>query len=314
MRALTQEGTMGAYILRRILQSLIVILGVIIITFLISRVLGDPVALLLPPEATPEQRAYLTRDLGLDRPLYIQLVVYVGKVIRGDFGLSFRHQEPAMKLLLDRVPASIYLSLVATLISIFIAVPLGIISAIKRGTIFDRIGMTLALIGQSIPAFWAGIMIILLFGVKLGWFPPSGYGGPKHVIMPAVTLAFFFAAATARLTRSSILDVLDMDYVRYARLKGVPEFVVIMRHVLRNAFITILNIVALQLGLLLGGAVITEFIFSWPGIGRLSLDAIYNRDYPVIQATVVVAASFFVIINLLVDMIYSASDPRVGRI
>ena len=305
---------MGAYILRRILQSLIVILGVIIITFLISRVLGDPVTLLLPPEATPEQRAYLTRDLGLDRPLYIQLVVYVGKVIRGDFGLSFRHQEPAMKLLLDRVPASIYLSLVATLISIFIAVPLGIISAIKRGTIFDRIGMTLALIGQSIPAFWAGIMMILLFGVKLGWFPPSGYGGPKHVIMPAVTLAFFFAAATARLTRSSILDVLDMDYVRYARLKGVPEFVVIMRHVLRNAFITILNIVALQLGLLLGGAVITEFIFSWPGIGRLSLDAIYNRDYPVIQATVVVAASFFVIINLLVDMIYSASDPRVGRI
>jgi peptide/nickel transport system permease protein len=304
---------MGAYILRRILQSLIVILGVIIITFMISRVLGDPVTLLLPPEATPEQRAYLTRDLGLDRPLYVQLVVYVGKVVRGDFGLSFRHQEPAMKLLLDRVPASIYLSLVATLISICIALPLGIISAIKRGTVFDQIGMTLALIGQSIPAFWAGIMMILLFAVKLGWFPPSGYGGPKHVILPAVTLAFFFAAATARLTRSSILDVLDMDYVRYARLKGVPEFVVIMRHVLRNAFITILNIVALQLGLLLGGAVITEFIFSWPGIGRLSLDAIYNRDYPVIQATVVVAASFFVVINLLVDMIYSATDPRVGK-
>jgi ABC-type dipeptide/oligopeptide/nickel transport system permease component len=237
----------------------------------------------------------------------------VGKVIRGDFGLSFRHQEPAMKILLDRVPASLYLSLVATLLSICIAIPLGIISAIKRGTIFDRIGMTLALLGQSIPAFWAGIMMILLFSVKLGWFPPSGYGGPNHVALPAVTLAFFFAAATARLTRSSILDVLDMDYVRYARLKGVPEFVVIMRHVLRNAFITILNIVALQLGLLLGGAVITEYIFSWPGIGRLSLDAIYNRDYPVIQATVVVAASFFVIINLLVDMIYSATDPRVGK-
>ena len=304
---------MGAYILRRMLQSLIVILGVIIITFFISRVLGDPVALLLPPEATPEQRAYLTKDLGLDRPLFIQLAIYVGKVIRGDFGLSFRHQEPAMKILLDRVPASLYLSLVATLLSICIAIPLGIISAIKRGTIFDRVGMTLALLGQSIPAFWAGIMMILLFSVKLGWLPPSGYGGPNHVVLPAVTLAFFFAAATARLTRSSILDVLDMDYVRYARLKGVPEFVVIMRHVLRNAFITILNIVALQLGLLLGGAVITEYIFSWPGIGRLSLDAIYNRDYPVIQATVVVAASFFVIINLLVDMIYSATDPRVGK-
>lgn len=304
---------MGAYILRRILQSLVVILGVIVITFLISRVLGDPVALLLPPEATPEQRAYLTRDLGLDRPLYVQLVVYVSKVVRGDFGQSFRHQEPALKLLLDRVPASLYLSLVATLLSVVIALPLGIISAIKRGTIFDQIGMTLALLGQSIPAFWAGIMLILLFAVQLGWFPPSGYGGPKHVILPAVTLALFFSAATARLTRSSVLDVLDMDYVRYARLKGVPEFVVIMRHVLRNAFITILNIVALQLGLLLGGAVITEFIFSWPGIGRLSLDAIYNRDFPVIQATVVVAASFFVCINLLVDIIYSATDPRVSR-
>jgi peptide/nickel transport system permease protein len=304
---------MGSYIIRRLLQSLIVILGVIIITFLISRVLGDPVALLLPPEATPEQRAFLTKDLGLDRPLYVQLLVYVGKVLKGDFGQSFRHQEPAMKLLLDRVPASLYLSLVATFISIIIAIPLGIISAIKRGTIFDRIGMTLALFGQSIPAFWAGIMMILLFAVKLGWFPPSGYGGPKHVFLPALTLAFFFAAATARLTRSSVLDVLDMDYVRYARLKGVPELIVIMRHVIRNTFITILNIVALQLGLLLGGAVITEFIFSWPGIGRLSLDAIYNRDYPVIQATVVVAAAFFVVINLVVDIIYIATDPRVSR-
>jgi len=304
---------MGPYIARRIFQSLIVILGVIIITFLISRVLGDPVVLLLPPEATPEQRAFLAKDLGLDRPLYVQLLVYVGKVLKGDFGQSFRHQEPAMKILMERVPASLYLSLVATFISVIIAIPLGIISAIKRGTSFDRIGMTLALFGQSIPAFWAGIMMILLFAVKWGWFPPSGYGGFKHVFMPALTLAFFFSAAVARLTRSSVLDVLDMDYVRYARLKGVPEFVVIIRHVLRNSFITILNIVALQLGLLLGGAVITEFIFSWPGIGRLSLDAIYNRDYPVIQATVVVAASFFVVINLLVDIIYSATDPRVSR-
>ena len=304
---------MGAHIIRRLLQSVIVIFGVIVITFVISRVLGDPVALLLPPEATPEQRAYLTKDLGLDRPLYVQLAVYVSKVVRGDFGMSFRHQEPAMKLLLDRVPATVYLSLVATFISICIAIPLGIISALKRGTIFDQIGMSLALLGQSIPAFWAGIMMILLFAVTLGWFPPSGYGGLRHVILPAFTLALFFAAATARLTRSSVLDVLDMDYVRYARLKGVPEFVVVMRHVLRNSFITILNIVALQFGLLLGGAVITEFIFSWPGIGRLSLDAIYNRDYPVIQATVVVAAAFFVVINLLVDIIYSATDPRVSR-
>ena len=155
--------------------------------------------------------------------------------------------------------------------------------------------------------------MILLFAVKLRWLPPSGYGGPAHVVLPALTLALFFTAATARLTRSSILDVLDTDYVRYAKLKGVPEFVVIVRHVLRNSFITILNIVALQLGVVLGGAVITEFIFAWPGIGRLSLEAIYNRDYPVIQAAVVVIACFFVVINLLVDIIYSATDPRVSR-
>jgi peptide/nickel transport system permease protein len=304
---------MGAYIVRRLLQSLIVILGVIVITFIISRVIGDPVALLLPPEASPEQRAYLTKDLGLDRPLYIQLVVYVAKVMKGDFGHSFRHQESAMKLVFERLPASLYLSFVAVLLAIGVAIPLGIISAIKRGTIIDRIGMTIALFGQSIPAFWAGIMLIFIFAVKLHWLPPSGYGGFKYVILPATTLAFFVSAATARLTRSSILDVLDMDYVRYARLKGVPEFVVITRHVIRNTFITIFNIVALQLGLVIGGAVITEFIFSWPGIGRLSLESIYGRDYPVIQATVVMAAFIFVVINLLVDIVYMATDPRVKR-
>lgn len=304
---------MGAYIIRRILQSLIVLFGVIIITFFIARILGDPVALLLPPEATPEQRTSMTKELGLDRPLYLQLVLYISKVLRGDFGQSFRHQESAMKLIIQRIPATVYLSIVAAIISVCIALPLGIISAIKRGTIFDRVAMSFALFGQSVPPFWAGIMMILLFAVMWGWFPPSGYGGPKYVFMPAFTLSFFFTASTARLTRSSVLDVLDMDYVRFARLKGVPEFVIIMGHVLRNAFITILNIVALQLGELLGGAVVVEFIFSWPGIGRLSLEAIYNRDYPVIQATVVVAAFFFVVINLLVDIIYIATDPRVRR-
>ncbi len=304
---------MATYILKRVFQSLIVILGVIIITFIISRVIGDPVVLLLPPEATQEEREYLSKQLGLDRPLHIQLVVYIGNVLRGDFGQSFRHDEPAMKLIMERIPASLYLAFVSTLLSVCIAVPLGIFSAIKRGTAFDRAAMTLALFGQSIPVFWAGIMLILLFAVKLRVLPTSGYGGVKYVILPALSAAMFFSAATARLTRSSILDVLDMEYVRYARMKGVPEFIVVMRHVLRNAFVTILNIVALQFGLLLGGAVIVEFIFSWPGIGRLSLEAIYNRDYPVVQATVVVAAFFFVVINLLVDIIYIATDPRISR-
>jgi peptide/nickel transport system permease protein len=304
---------MLAYIIRRFFQAIVVILGVIVITFIISRVIGDPVVLLLPPEATPEERAYLTKELGLDKPLYVQLVFYVGNVLRGDFGQSFRHEQPAMRLVLERLPASLYLAAVSTLISVCVAVPLGIFSAVKRGTIFDRISMSLALFGQSIPLFWAGIMLILLVAVKWKLLPSSGYGGMRYVILPAITAAMFFSAATARLTRSSILDVLDMDYVRYARMKGVPESMVVMRHVFKNAFVTILNIVALQFGLLMGGAVIVEFIFSWPGIGRLSLEAIYNRDYPVVQATVVVAAFFFVAINLCVDIIYVATDPRVSR-
>jgi peptide/nickel transport system permease protein len=304
---------LGALILRRAWQSLIVLFGVVVITFFISRVMGDPVVLLLPPEASAEQKLAMTKDLGLDKPLYVQLLVYVGKLLRGDFGRSFRYNQPVLALVLSKFPATLYLTLVATLFSVIIAVPLGIASAVRRGTVFDRIGMALAVLGQSIPNFWAGIMLILIFSVKFRLFPPSGYSGWNAVVLPAFTLSLFFAAATARLTRSNVLDELDADYVRYARLKGVPERVVLLGHAVRNAFIGILNVVALQFGLLLGGAVITEYIFSWPGIGRLSIDAIYGRDYPVVQATVVLTAFCFILINLLVDLVYMATDPRAKR-
>jgi len=304
---------LGLYIVRRLWHSVIVVFGVIVITFLIARVMGDPVALLLPPDASKEQRIAMTHELGLDKPLYVQLAVYVGQVVRGDFGKSFRYNQPVLRLVLEKFPATLYLTIVATIISIMISLPLGVISAVRRGTITDRIGMGLAVLGQSIPNFWAGIMLILLFAVKFRLFPPSGYAGWNAVILPAFTLALFFAAATARLTRSNVLDELDADYVRYARLKGVPERTVLLRHVIRNAFISILNMVALQFGLLLGGAVITEFIFSWPGIGRLSIDAIYGRDFPVVQATVIITASCFILINLFVDVVYMATDPRVKR-
>jgi peptide/nickel transport system permease protein len=304
---------MGLYIVQRLWQSLIVLLGVIVITFIISRVMGDPVVLLLPPDASQEQRVAMTHELGLDKPLYVQLAVYVSKVVQGDFGKSFRYNQPVLKLVMQKFPATLYLTVVATIISVIIALPLGVISAVKRGTIIDRIGMGLAVLGQSIPNFWAGIMFILLFAVKFRLFPPSGYEGWRAVVLPAFTLALFFSAAIARLTRSNILDELDADYVRYARLKGVPERMVLLRHVIRNAFISILNITALQFGLLLGGAVISEYVFSWPGIGRLSVDAIYGRDFPVVQATVILAASCFIVINLAVDIVYMATDPRVKR-
>jgi peptide/nickel transport system permease protein len=303
---------MGAYILRRLAQYIVVIFGIIVITFVISRVVGDPVNLLLPPEATEEQRVAMTKDLGFDRPIYVQLAVYVSKVARLDFGQSFKFGEPAMRVLVKRIPASLYLCFAAVLISVIIAIPVGIISAIKRGTALDRIAMSIALLGQSAPPFWVGIMLILLLAIKWGWLPPSGYGTPKHVILPALSLAFFTVATIARLTRSSILDVLDAEYVRFARLKGIPERMVILRHVLRNAFVSIFNITALQTGQLFGGAVIAEFIFAWPGIGRLSLDAIYARDYPVVQGAVILIGSFFVMINLVVDIVYSVTDPRVG--
>jgi peptide/nickel transport system permease protein len=286
---------------------------VIVVTFLISRVLGDPVVLLLPPQATDAQRAALTKDLGLDRPLIVQLGLYISKVVRGDFGESFRFNEPVLKLVLSKFPATLYLTTVGALISVIIALPLGIISAIRRGTIFDKVAMGFAVMGQSIPNFWAAIMMILLFSVTWEIFPPSGAEGISSVVLPAITQALFFTAATARLTRSNVLDELDSDYVRYARLKGVPEPVVLARHVVRNAFVNILNIVALQFGILLGGSVITEFIFSWPGIGRLSIDAVFGRDYPVIQATVLLTSTCFVFINLMVDVVHMATDPRVKR-
>ncbi len=304
---------MRRYILRRLLQGIALLVVLALVVFALARVTGNPADLLLSEDATAEDRAHLLRALGLDRPVHEQLVLFLGGAVRGDLGQSIRYRKPAVEVFFERLPNTLTLLPLALVGAVVLAIPLGLLAAVYRGTLIDRACGAIAVLGIATPSFWLGIVLIYVFSIKLGLLPSARMGGPSHYILPAVTLTCFFTAATARLTRSSILDVLDMDYVRYARLKGVPEFVVIIRHVLRNAFITILNIVALQLGILLGGSVITEFIFSWPGIGRLSLEAVYNRDYPVIQATVVVAAAFFVVINLLVDIIYSATDPRVSR-
>jgi len=301
------------YLLNRLAHSVVVFLGVIVVTFLIAHVLGDPVNLLLPPEATEQQRAYLIKDLGLDRPLHIQLLNYMANLVRGNFGTSFRHNRPVLGLLIERVPASLELALFSIVVSLLIAIPLGMFSAFKRDTIYDRIGMTLALFGQSFPGFWAGIMLILLFTVKLKWLPPSGRGGIQHMILPGMTLAMFCTAAIARLTRSCFLDILDADYIRMARLKGVPEMIVFAKHVFKNAFVTIFNITAIQFGLIFGSAVVVEYIFAWPGLGRLSLEAVYNRDYPVVLASIVTISCAFVLLNLAVDVVYRILDPRVGR-
>ncbi|MBU0463656.1 MAG: ABC transporter permease [Proteobacteria bacterium] len=302
---------MQRYIIKRIFQSLIVILGITVIVFIIVHLTGDPLDLLLPPEAGLEEREIFRHELGLDKPLYVQYFEFLKNISQGDFGQSFRHQTSAFSLVIGALPATIELTAAAMILSIIIALPIGILSAIRPRSFLDRLGMTFALIGQSIPVYWAGLMLILLFAVTLGWLPSGGRGGISNIILPAITLGLFSTAAIARFTRSSMLDVLDEDYIRTARIKGLSEHIVILKHALKNAAIPILTITSLQFGRMLSGAVITETIFSWPGVGRIAVQAIYNRDFPVVQTAVLVTSVIFVIINLLVDIMYMYLDPRI---
>lgn len=302
---------MQRYLIKRILQSLLVIIGISVIVFIITHLTGDPTDLLLPPEAGPKERDLFRKELGLDRPIYIQYIEFIKKVSHGDFGQSFRHQTSAFSLIMGALPATVELTLAAMILSIVIALPVGIISAIRPRSYYDRFGMTFALLGQSIPVFWAGLMLILLFAVRLGWLPSTGRGGIDHIILPAITLGLFSTAAIARFTRSSMLDVLDTDYIRTARIKGLSEYTVVLKHALKNASIPVITMASLQFGRMLSGAVITETIFSWPGVGRMAVQAIYNRDFPVVQTAVFVTSVMFVGINFLVDIIYTYLDPRI---
>ncbi|HDG97446.1 MAG: ABC transporter permease [Deltaproteobacteria bacterium] len=302
---------MQRYLTKRFLQSLIVIFGITVIVFVIIHLTGDPTDLLLPPEAGPAERELFRHELGLDRPIYVQYFDFLKNIAHGDFGQSFRHQTSAFSLVIKALPATIELTIAAMSLSIVIALPIGIISAIRPRSCYDRLGMTFALLGQSIPVYWAGIMLILLFAVTLGWLPSTGRGGIEHLILPAITLGLFSTAAIARFTRSSMLDVLDTDYIRTARIKGLSEYIVVLKHALKNASIPVLTITSLQFGRMLSGAVITEMIFSWPGVGRIAVQAIYNRDFPVVQTAVFVTSVIFVGINFLVDIIYTYLDPRI---
>ncbi|RPJ19654.1 MAG: ABC transporter permease [Desulfobacteraceae bacterium] len=302
---------MNRYLIKRLFHSIIVILGIGTIVFIITHLTGDPTNLLLPPEAGEAQRKLLWEQLGLGRPLYIQFLEFLKNMVQGDFGQSFRHQMPAMDLILSALPATIKLTLAAMTITIVISIPVGILSATRPGSLYDRAGMFFALLGQSMPVYWAGLMMILLFAVKLGWLPSISGAGFKSIILPACTLGMFSTAAIARFTRSSMLDVLDADYVTTARIKGLSEYRVVLKHALKNAAIPIITMTSLQMGRMLAGAVIVETIFSWPGLGRMAVQAIYNRDYPVVQAAVFVASVIFVLINLLVDILYTYIDPRI---
>ncbi len=302
---------MKSYLLRRLWQSLLVIFGVSVVVFLILHLTGDPAALMLPPDATAEDIAKFRHDMGFDDPVAVQYVRFLKGAVRGDFGQSIRHGEPAMGLVVERLPATFELAGAGLVIALALAIPAGIVSAVRRNTSVDYISTVVALLGQAMPTFWLGIMLILVFSVRLNWLPSSGRGDVEHLILPAITLGLFTTARITRLTRSGMLEVLGQDYIRTARAKGMGEPPVVWKHALKNAAIPIVTIVGIELGTLLGGSVITETIFAWPGVGRLSVQAIFNRDYPVVQSAVFLLASTFVIVNFLVDVVYTYLDPRI---
>ena len=302
---------MGQYVGRRLLGSLLVILGVSVVTFCLSFLSGDPAELMLPPGATPEQMAQFRAAWGFDQPLYQQYGRFLARAIQGDFGVSLRHGEAALPLIAERLPATFQLTVTAMLLAIIVAVPLSILSATHRGGLVDFAAMAVALIGQAVPNFWLATMFILLFAVSLGWLPTSGRGNWQHIVLPATAIAINLLALLTRLGRSALLEVLAEDYVRTARAKGVNEWLVLTRHALRNALIPLVTVVGLQFGYILGGAVVVETVFTYPGVGLFTIQAIQNRDYPVVQASVFILATAVVLINLAVDLLYGTLDPRI---
>ncbi len=298
--------------LTRLITSLVTLIGVVsLVFFLIHLIPGDPVEYILGDSARPADREALRSELGLDRPLPVQYADYLSGLIRFDLGNSLHSKQPVTALLLERLPATLKLSLVAFLLAVLIALPLGVLAATRSGTFWDSGAMTLSLLGVSIPNFWLGPMLILLFSLWLGLTPVSGMEQPGSVVLPAITLGVSLAAILARMVRSSLLEVLGEDYIRTARAKGVSEQRIVWRHALGNALLPVITLLGLQFGALLAGSVITEKVFSWPGIGLLLIDAIQQRDYPVVQGTVLLIAVSYLIVNRLTDLLYRVVDPRV---
>lgn len=302
---------MITFLIRRLLITLLMLLLVAFSVFMLARLTGDPVRLMVPEQASEEDISALRTALGLDRPLPIQFADFLAHAVRGDLGTSLRYRQPALGLVLERMPATAELSTAAMLVALLVAVPAGIVSASRRGSWADALTSVVSVVGQAMPAFWIGIMLIIVFAVELRLLPAAGRGDPGSLILPAITLGLWPMARIARVLRSSVLEVLQEDYVRTAFAKGLGERAVLARHVLRNASIPVLTVTALTFGTILGGTVITESVFAWPGVGRLALEAIYNRDLPLMQATVFVVAAIFVVINFALDFLYVWLDPRI---
>jgi peptide/nickel transport system permease protein len=302
---------MWRYLTGRVIQTIGSMLVVVSIVFVLTRMSGNPVHLLLDVSATERDQEILTRHLGLDRPLPVQYGLYVRNIALGDFGSSILTRRPVTEHILERLPATIELGVTAMFLSVLIGVPLGVYSAVYRGRLLDRAVRVFAVLGQSMPTFWLGLMLILFFGVMLGVLPAGGRGGFWHLILPAFTLGYFTSAAILRLTRSAMLEVLGSDYIKFARLQGLPEPVVLWKHGLRNALLPVVTFAVLLFVQFLGGAVVTETVFAWPGLGRLILESITTRDYPIVQAGVLVLSALYLAGNLCVDLLYSVLNPRI---
>ena len=303
---------MKGYVLKRILIAIFTMFLVLTVVFFVFRLGGaDPVSIMLPPDAMPKDAEKLTKKFGLDKPLVVQYFNFVKNAVRGDFGESFRYDEPALNVLIERFPATLQLGLVAFLMSVVIGLTIGILSAVKPDSLIDRFGRVFALAGMSLPSFWVAVMLILFFGVTLRWLPISGRGTPLHYLMPAFCLSLWPVALITRLSRSAMLDALKSDYIVMARIKGVPEFYVILLHAFKNAAIPVVTIIFRVFGGLILGSVIVETIFSWPGIGRLVIMAFFTRDYPVVQVFVLFVTFLVVTLNLIVDIVYAFIDPRI---
>jgi ABC-type dipeptide/oligopeptide/nickel transport system permease component len=302
---------MQRYVLRRLLQGLLVLFILALVIFALARVSGNPVDLLVREDATAEDRAHLQKALGLDRPLHDQLYIFLTGALRGDLGQSIRYRRPAAEVFFERLPNTLKLLPLAMAGALAIAIPLGVLAAVYRGTVVDRLAGTLAVLGIATPSFWLGIILIYVFSIQLGVLPSARMGGPGHYVLPAITLGVFLLAGMMRLVRSSLLEVMGSEWVKLARLKGLSQTIVIWKHCLRNALIPVVTLFGVYFALLVTGAIVTETVFAWPGVGRLTYEAVIFRDYPLLQAVILLKAVIVLGVNLVVDVLYAYLDPRV---
>lgn len=299
------------FVIRRLGELVLVLVSISLVSFAVLHLTGDPAIAILGPDATDAALAQVRAELGLDRPVMVQYLDFLAKAVTGDFGNSTRFRQPVLELFMERLPATLELTLAALAVSVLLGGTVGVLAAVFRNSSLDTLVRAATLFGQAIPSFFLGIVAIIIFAAHLRWLPAGGRGTFAHLLMPALALGTYYSAITARFVRGAMLDVLNADYVRTARAKGVAEGRVVMRHAFRNALIGVVTLIGLQIGNLLSGAVVIETVFSWPGIGRMAVQAIYTRDFPLVQVTIILSATIFVVINLLTDLLYRVIDPRI---